>query len=213
MSAALPDDLVNCLKRVAATLRDGNVPFALGGGLAAWARGGPRSEHDVDLLVDERDVPEAKQVLADAGFRVESPPEDWLFKAFDGDILIDLIHRPSGLVVDTRYIEACDRLSVAAVEMPVMGLDDLMVTKLLSLNEHCLDLGRVLQVSRALREQIDWPSVRARTEHSPFAEAFFVMITRLGIVEPETVGTGTGDEPQPVPDVVVVEPVRLGGHG
>ena len=30
------------LKRVAATLRDEEIPFALGGGLAAWARGGPR---------------------------------------------------------------------------------------------------------------------------------------------------------------------------
>ena len=183
MSAALPDDLVICLKRVAAVLRDGGVPFALGGGLAAWARGGPRSEHDVDLLVAGEDVARAQQVLADGGFRVETPPEDWLFKAFDEDILIDLIHRPSGLVIDGDYIARCDRLSVAAVEMPVMGLDDLMVTKLLSLNEHCLDMRRVLQVSRALREQIAWDDVRARTAESPFAHAFFVLVTRLGIVD------------------------------
>ena len=182
-SAALPDDLVVCLKRVAATLRDGGVPFALGGGLAAWARGGPRSEHDVDLLVAEEDVPDARKVLDEGGFRVENPPEDWLFKAFDGDILIDLIHRPSGLVIDADYIARCERLSVAAVEMPVMGLDDLMVTKLLSLNEHCLDLGRLLQVSRALREQIGRRDVRDRTVHSPFADAFFVIVERLGIVD------------------------------
>jgi Uncharacterised nucleotidyltransferase len=183
MSAALPDDLVICLKRVAAALRDGGVPFALGGGLAAWARGGPRSEHDVDLLVAGDDIPDAQKVLAESGFRVELPPEDWLFKAFDDDILIDVIHRPSGIVIDADYIARCDRLSVAAVEMPVMGLDDLMVTKLLSLNEHCLDLGRVLQVSRALREQITWEDVRARTAESPFADAFFVLITRLCIVD------------------------------
>ena len=159
------------------------MPFALGGGLAAWARGGPRSEHDVDLLVAECDSEAAQRVLAARGLRVEVPPEDWLVKAFDGDILIDLIHRPSGLTIDPAYIQRCDRLAVAAVEMPVMGLDDLMVTKLLSLDEHCLDLRRVLEVSRALREQINWEGVRLRTAHSPFAHAFFVLIARLGIID------------------------------
>ena len=35
-----------------------------------------------------------------------------------------------------------------------------------------------------LREQIEWREVRARTEASPFARAFFTLVEGLGIVEP-----------------------------
>jgi hypothetical protein len=44
------------------------------------------------------------------------------------------------------------------------------------------NFGRVLEWSRALREQIDWDEVRARTEASPFARAFFTLVEGLGIV-------------------------------
>lgn len=185
-STQQPTDLVDALKRVAAALRDAGIPFALGGGLAAWARGGPPSEHDVDLLIHEAHSEAAHRVLEEAGYRTEVPPEGWLVKAFDGDILIDLIYRPSGLEIDEGYVAGCEELSVSAVTMPVMGVDDLLVTKLHALTEHHLDFGRVLEVSRALREQIDWDDVRRRTEHSPFARAFFTLVRELGIVDERT---------------------------
>ena len=37
------------LKSVATTLKAATVPFALTGGYAIWARGGPESERDVDF--------------------------------------------------------------------------------------------------------------------------------------------------------------------
>jgi hypothetical protein len=43
----------------------------------------------------------------------------------------------------------------------------------------------VLELARALREQIDWELVRSRTLHSPFASAFLTLVEGLGIVEPE----------------------------
>lgn len=183
MPAIQSDQVLGVLKRVAALLRDAGIPFALGGGLAAWARGGPPSEKDVDLLVREQDCERARELLAESGYRTEVPPEGWLVKAFDGDVLIDLIHRPSGLVVDDDLLGSCDELSVNAVRMPVMRIDDLLTSKLLSLTEHHLDFGPALEISRALREQIDWEAVRHRTGASPFARAFFALIHELGIVE------------------------------
>jgi hypothetical protein len=35
---------------------------------------------------------------------------------------------------------------------------------------------------RALREQIDWRTLRARTRGSPYATAFFVLVEKLGVV-------------------------------
>lgn len=182
MPAVQSEQLLTVLKRVAALLRDGGVPFALGGGLAAWARGGPPSEKDVDLLLREEDCGRALELLDEAGYRTETPPEGWLVKAFDGDVLIDLIHRPSGMVVDDELLATCDLISVHAVTMPVMRTDDLLVSKLLSLTEHHLDFGPPLEVARALREQISWPEIRRRTADSPFARTFFVLLHELSIV-------------------------------
>ena len=85
------------MKKVATALKGANVPFALSGGYASWARGGPEPVHDVDFVLLADDVPHALQVLDAAGLRVVEPPEDWLVKVYDGDALVDLIfRRPSG---------------------------------------------------------------------------------------------------------------------
>ena len=78
-------DLIDAMKRAAAALRDAGVPYLLGGGLAAWARGGPPTEHDVDFFVYPADAERALGALVDAGMHAERPPEEWLLKAWDGD--------------------------------------------------------------------------------------------------------------------------------
>ena len=62
-------DLIESMKRAAAALRDAGIPYLLGGGLAAWARGGPPTEHDVDFFVRRGDVDEARAALVEAGMR------------------------------------------------------------------------------------------------------------------------------------------------
>ena len=74
-------DLIEAMKAAAAALRDADVPYLLGGGLAAWARGGPPTEHDVDFFVKEADAERALAALMDAGMKPERPPEGWLLKA------------------------------------------------------------------------------------------------------------------------------------
>jgi hypothetical protein len=177
------DDLLETLKKAAAALREANVPFLLGGGLAAWARGGPESNHDLDLMVKPDDAERAVSALEKAGFRIEDPPEEWLYKAWDGDALVDVIFEPSGGPVDDAMFERAEDMDVAAVTMRVMALEDVMVTKLLSLREHEVDYEGVLEIARALREQIDWDEVRRRTNHSAYARAFFYLAGELGILE------------------------------
>ena len=85
------------LKKAAAALRDADVPFLLGGSLASWARGGPETRHDLDLMIKQEDAERALAALTAAGMRAEDPPEEWLVKAWDGDVLVDLIYWPKGL--------------------------------------------------------------------------------------------------------------------
>jgi hypothetical protein len=181
MTALQSGELLDALKRAAAALREAQIPFAVGGGIAAWARGGPPTEHDIDLVIREADAARALEACAAAGMRTEVPPEGWLVKAWDDDILVDLIFRPTGMIVDDGLFERCDVLNVHAVRMAVLPADDLLATKLLALTEHNLDYGPVLEYARSLREQIDWDSLRRRTDGSPFARAFFTLVEELGL--------------------------------
>ena len=181
----MPDfeDLLETLKKTAAVLRERDVPFLLGGGLAAWARGGPESEHDLDLMVPPAAAGRALEALSDAGYRTAKPPEDWLYKAWAGDTLVDIIFEPSGLEVDDAMFERAEELDVHAVRMLVMSLEDVMTTKLLAMREHELDYENTLEIARALREQVDWDTVRVRTRKSPYARAFFYLAAELAVVD------------------------------
>lgn len=183
MASPTFEELLTSLKRAAAVLRDADIPFAVGGGFAAWARGAPPSDHDVDLMIKKDDVERAVAVLCQAGMRPERPPEDWLMKVYDGDCMIDLIFGPTGLPIDDDVLADVPTCKVEAMELPVLRVEDVLVTKLLSLTEHHLDYGGILEPARALREQVDWEEVRARTKGSPFARAFFTLAEDLGIID------------------------------
>lgn len=175
------EQLLETLKRAAAALRDAGVPFALGGGIAIWARGGAESEHDLDLFLKPEDAERALEALAQAGFRPEKPPEGWLYKAWDGDVLVDLIFEPTGVAIDDEFLSRASETEVAAVRMPVMRPEDVIATKLLAMREHELDYDSVLEVARTVREQIDWDELRRRTKGSPYAKAFFTLVDELDV--------------------------------
>jgi hypothetical protein len=175
------EPLAQTLKIAVAALRDAEVPFVLGGSLAAWARGGPEPEHDLDLMLKPVDAERALEVLEAAGMRTERPPEEWLYKAWNGDVLIDLIFKPSGLEMNDAVFERADMISVLAVGTPVMAIEDVLSTKLHALDEHTLDYTVLVAMARAVREQIDWPQLRARTTDTPYACAFFTLVEELGV--------------------------------
>ena len=185
--------LRDALKRSAAALKADGVPFALGGGYALWVHGAPEPEHDVDLVVAEAAVEEAVRSLEAAGFRIERPPEDWLFKAYlddrtDGDggepPLVDVLHRLAGVPVTEESLASAEESELLGIRIPVQPPTPIMIAKLQSLSEHYCDFGALLPVVRAVREQLDWTELRAATADLPFAEAFLLLCDRLDIAPP-----------------------------
>jgi hypothetical protein len=182
------EEMLDAMKAAAGALQRREIPFVLGGGLAVWARGGPKSEHDVDFMIKEEDAEAALAALGDAGLRTEVPPEGWLYKAWhENGTLVDLIFQPTGGPISDERIERSPVIEVSALRVHVLSLEDVMTTKLLAITEQEPNFGQLLSYARSLREQIDWEDVRARTESSPFARAFFVLVEGLGIVEAERV--------------------------
>jgi Uncharacterised nucleotidyltransferase len=178
------EELIEAMKSAAGILQRCDIPFVLGGGLAAWARGGPKTEHDVDFMVRPEDADAALASFESAGWKTEKPPEGWLYKAWhENGALVDLIFCPSGGPITDEIIERASLAEVVALRIRVFSLEDVMTTKLLSLTEQEPDFSSVLELARALREQIDWSAVRQRTESSPFARAFFTLVEGLGVVE------------------------------
>jgi hypothetical protein len=185
-------DMEATLKKAAAALRDARVPFLLGGSLACWVRGGPESRKDLDFMVKPEDAERALEALTEAGMRPERPPENWLLKAWNGEILVDLIFHPVGLEITDAVIDRGDELNVFSLSMPVMALEDVIATKLLALNDHALDYESLLQISRSVREQVNWVEVRARTDHSPYARAFFALLEELDLLRRDTTAERRG---------------------
>jgi predicted nucleotidyltransferase len=177
------DALLDAMKHAAATLRDAGLEFALAGGLAVYARGGPETSHDVDFVLREEDARQAVELLREEGWRCETPPEGWLYKVYDEhDAMIDLIFAPNNQPEALEGIlERAHELEVYAITLKVMSVTDVLASKLLALKEHEVDYEAALAIARACREQIDWDVLRRRTGDSPYAKAFLTLADELGL--------------------------------
>jgi hypothetical protein len=113
---------------------------------------------------------------------VEDPPEDWLTKVVSGNSFVDVLWRTCGHPVESELIDRSEMLPVLSVQMPVLQATDIVVTKLMALDEHYCDFARMLPVARALREQVDWPEVEKAVAENAFAVVFLELLDRLGVV-------------------------------
>jgi len=181
--AAPAEDLLDAMMSVAAALRDAEVPYLLAGSFAAWARGGPARDTDLDIAVKPDDADRAVEALEAAGMKEKPTPEEWLRKVCDGDVQIDLIFHPAGLDVDDAVMERGDDIEVNGMTFRVMAIDDVMTTKLFAFKEHYLDYESTLEMARMLREQIDWDELRRRCYDYAYAKPFFTLAEELGVAE------------------------------
>ena len=174
--------LREALKVVAVALKQGEAPFALAGSYGLWARGGPEPDHDVDFMVAEEDAPRAKDLLTERELKVVEPPEDWLFKVYIDDAMVDVIFRAGSKPIQRSRFEDADELEVESVQMPVLSATTLMADKLGAMEEHACNFSAALPVARAVREQVDWQVVEETTKDNPFAQSFLFLLRSLGVI-------------------------------
>ena len=188
----MPDDeerfgpILATLRRTIALLRGAEVPYIVGGSLAAWARGGPEVTNDLDIMVRPPDAERVLELLVDAGMRAERPPEEWLLKAWDGDVLVDIIFC-------TVEGEVTDDVIARGEQSPL---------EIGRLNGHSPSRIQALSAD-VLREQVDWDAVRDRVRHTPYGLAFFTILEGLEVVPPAASARHRGNG-----DRVAVRPVE-----
>lgn len=185
------------LRRAASALKEHGVAFALAGGYALWVRGAPEPEHDVDLVISEPDVQSAAECLEAAGFQIERPPEDWLFKAYLDGAMVDVLHRLNTVPVGPELVRSAQPHEVLGLHIPVLGSNQVIASRLLALTERYCDFSRLLPGVRAVREQLDWNEIESRTAHNDFAVAFLFLVRRLGIADAAVTDAVATDAAEP----------------
>lgn len=197
LNAAEFKSIIESLRTAGAAFREQEIRYCLSGSVASWARGGPETVNDVDLIVDPPDLDRAVAALEGCGMTSEVPPEGWLVKCWDGEVLIDLIHTVTGYESVEEILQRAEVMRVASLDVPVASMEDVLTPKLLAFDEHYLDYTGALRAARALREQIDWVRLREKTCHSPYAQGFFCLLEALDIIEcrpePENAQVGKMD--------------------
>ncbi|SHM85292.1 nucleotidyltransferase family protein [Actinacidiphila paucisporea] len=191
-------EILEAAKQVAALLKAGDCRFALAGGVAAYAHGVPRrSLHDVDFCILHEDVDDVCQVLAAAGIRVWTPPEDWLLKADCRGQNVDLIMELADRPVTPGLLARAEVRPVDSVRMPVLHPTDLVSGLLDAFSDHHCDFGAVLPIARTLRERIDWAEIRGRGKGKPMSEAFLFLLERLDVIAPADGSSSDAEEASP----------------
>ncbi|MFJ8622209.1 nucleotidyltransferase family protein [Kitasatospora sp. NPDC093550] len=193
-NGCLPPDrtqaILEAAKRIGSLLKAKDHPFALAGGVAAYAHGAVvRLQHDADFCIRREDADAVTRTLREAGLEVFLPPEDWLVKARclgqDVDLILELAKRP----VTSELLDRAEVLPVDSVHMPVLAATDMVSALLAAFSEHHCDFGAVLAVVRPLREKIDWRRIRAERGQAPMPAAFLYLLERLQVIEPEGAGS------------------------
>jgi predicted nucleotidyltransferase len=130
-------ELVEALQLVTKGLSDADVDWVLIGGLAVAALSRPRWTHDIDIMVRPEHAVRALGGLADVGMQTEQTDMSWLFKAFHGEVLVDVIFRSHGdLYLDDEMMRRSVTAQFKGVEVRVVAPEDLLVIKALVHDEH-----------------------------------------------------------------------------
>jgi Uncharacterised nucleotidyltransferase/BON domain len=159
------------LLRAVDALEAEGIPYALMGGLASAAIGRSRHTHDIDVFVTPEQADVALETLERDGFRIERTDPEWIFKAFWGETMVDVIFVSKGDIVFDDAARAHLR-PVEILGRPVLALsaEDMLVIKAATNAEH---VPRHWHDGLGILEtnQIDWPYLveRARPHASRVA--------------------------------------------
>jgi len=131
------EELIEALDLVRGALDEEAVDYVLIGGIAVAALSRARWTHDIDVFVRPEDALRVLDALAGAGMATEQTDMGWLFKAFHGSVLVDVIFRSHGdFYLDDEMVERAVERPFKGSTIRVIAPEDLIVMKALVHDEH-----------------------------------------------------------------------------
>jgi predicted nucleotidyltransferase len=155
------------LARTIAVLAEAGIDFAVLGGVASAGYGRARWTKDIDVFVRPEDADPALDALGENGFAIDRINPAWIYKANRDGVQVDLIFKgKGGIFLDDRMLGHVRPVTLAGIEVPAIGPEDLVVMKALSHDEetprHWYDALAVLA-----RQDLDWEYLTARASSAP----------------------------------------------
>ena len=161
------DEFVDAFQAAVDALDGAAVPYLFMGGIASIVHGRTSWTHDLDVFIRRADEPVAVDALRAAGFRVDPVPSSWLTKLWKDDVFIDVIYSSTGPVdLDDEMLARGEWAEVWARKVPVLGPEDLVVTKALA---HGEDTAHYWWDALAIiaKRELDWDYLLERARRGP----------------------------------------------
>jgi hypothetical protein len=158
---------VRVLHDAVTALDEAGVFHLVIGGIGSTLVGRERWTWDIDLLVAPDDARAALVALGQAGFTCEETDRQWLFKAFRGDVLVDVIFQSAGgLHLDDEMRRRATTAEFKGVQIRLAAPEDLVVMKALA---HREETPRYWHDALAIiaRTPLDWDYLVARARYGP----------------------------------------------
>jgi hypothetical protein len=161
------EDFVAAFRAACGALDGAGVPYLFMGGIASMVHGRTSWTHDLDVFIRRGDEPAAVEALVEAGYRPDPTPSTWLSKLWMGDVFLDVIYSSTGPVeMDDAMLERGERAEVWGRKVPVLGPEDLVVTKALAHGEgtahYWWDALAIIA-----KCQLDWDYLLMRARRGP----------------------------------------------
>lgn len=152
-------DLSEFYRRAMAVLREGEVPFMIGGSWAfAWYTGISRPSHDFDLFIRRGDYERATHLMREAGFRTELLYPHWLGKVFDGDDFIDLIFAGGNgeAPVDDGWFEHAEPVVAFGMDCLAVPVEETIWSKSFLMERERFDGADIIHLILEKGPELDW---------------------------------------------------------
>lgn len=164
-------------------LNGAGIPYVIGGAFAVHYYSGTwRNTNDLDVYLERKHLREAADVLSELGFRdfgeMAAGDREWIYHAFKDHALIDIIWQPPNHLspVNESYYRRGVEGYFDGIPVRFIPPDDLIWSKIFTMNLHRCDWPDVFSIIRSCPEQINWRYLLDKMgDHWPVLYAFFVL--------------------------------------
>lgn len=184
-------------------LDSAGIKYVVGGGIGVWAYGRKRFTKDLDIFVRKGDSEKTLELFLENGFRTEKADKRWIFKAYKGDTIIDIIfHLQRGLEIDQEMLGRAKEELLEDVKFKIMSPEDIIILKVSLLKELRPDWHDATSIIEGLNGKLDWDYFIERASFNPVLFLSFVLYSRCLLSEKNF-----------IPSRVIDELVKRGGLG
>lgn len=166
-------------------LEAAGVPYVVGGGTVVTIWGRNRRTKDFDVFLNRESQEVAMNALSKADFTTTDTEKRWLYKAWRGETLVDLIvESRGGIQVDKETLAHARIVSQHGFDFRVMGPEDTLYRKILTLTEGRPDWHDALSILKRQFGQLDWAYLLAKAQRHPRRVLSFLLFAQTELHAP-----------------------------